>query len=132
MPCGYHINLEDGLVTISAEAELDITQLHTLGQQVLADPEFDPYLPQLIDLRGLSVLHKQDILHEQDTAEASRNFALSSYRPRVQSSVAVIIDDSLDADSVAGLFHLSCSMDNTELFDHYDQAIKWLMRREFA
>jgi hypothetical protein len=132
MPCGYHINLEDGLVTISAEAELDLAQLHTLGQQVLADPAFDPYLPQLVDLRGLNILHEQDSLHGQQTAEASRNFALSSYRPRVQSSVAVIIDESLDADSIASLFHLSCSMDKTELFDHYDQAIKWLMRREFA
>lgn len=126
MPCGYHINMEDGLTTISAEAELAVAQLHTLGQQVLADPEFDPYLPQLIDLRGLSVQH------EPETTEALRKFALSSYRPRVQSSIAVIIDGSLDADAVAGLFHLSCAMDNTELFDHYDQAIKWLMRREFA
>jgi hypothetical protein len=50
----------------------------------------------------------------------------------VQASIAVIIDDSLDADTLAGLYHLSCATSITELFDHYDQAIKWLMRREFA
>ena len=126
MPCGYHINKEDGLTTISAEAEIAITQLHTLGQQLLSDPEFDPYLPQLIDLRGLSVQYASDILDDL------RHFVLSIYRPRVQSSIAVTIDESLDAESVAGLFHLSCAMDDTELFDHYGQAIKWLMRREFA
>lgn len=126
MPCGYHINMEDGLTTISAEAEIAIAQLHALGQKLLADPEFDPYLPQLIDLRGLNVEY------QADAADDLRHFALSTYRPRVQSSIAVIIDESLDAESVAGLFHLSCAMDNTELFDYYDQAIKWLMRREFA
>ena len=113
-------------MTMSAEADIAITELITLGQQLLADPEFDPYLPQLIDLRGLSVQH------ESGTADDLRQFVLSVYRPRVQSSIAVTIDESLDTESVAGLFHLSCAMDNTELFDHYDQAIKWLMRREFA
>ena len=126
MPCGYHINLEDSLVTITADAELDVAHLQTLGEQVLADPVFDPYLPQLVDLRGLSVQG------ERSASEALRNFILAKYCPRVQASIAVIIDDSLDADTLAGLYHLSCATSITELFDHYDQALKWLMRREFA
>ena len=126
MPCGYHINLEDSLVTITAEAELNVTQLQALGEQVLADPSFDPYLPQLVDLRGLSVQR------ERDTSEALRNFILAKYCPSVQASIAVIVDESLDASTLAGLYHLSCAAHITELFDHYDQAIKWLMRREFA
>ena len=53
MPCGYHMNLEDGLVTITSAQAVEASQLHALGEQILADPGFDPYLPQLVDLRDI-------------------------------------------------------------------------------
>lgn len=126
MPCGYHMNLEDGLVTIRGEEAISLPSLVDLGEKVLSDPGFDPYLPQLVDLRGAQV--KRDKAAE----EALRHFTLSTYRPRVHSSIAIVVDGSLNEAELAGLFHLSCAMDKTELFDHYDQALKWLMRREFA
>lgn len=126
MPCGYHMNLEDGLVTIKGEAQLSLASLVDLGEQVLADPGFDPYLPQLVDLRGM------EVARDKAAAEALRHFTLSIYRPRVHSSIAIVVDGSLNEAELAGLYHLSCAMDKTELFDHYDQALKWLMRREFA
>ena len=42
------------------------------------------------------------------------------------------VDGSLDQRSLASLYHLSCSRDKTEVFDHYEQALKWLMRAEFV
>lgn len=126
MPCGYHMNLEDGLVTISGADELTMAAFVDLGEQVLSDPSFDPYVPQLVDLRGLQVAS------DQVGGKQLRDFVLAVYRPRVQSSIAVVIDGSLHERAVAGLYHLCCAMDATELFDQYDQALKWLMRREFV
>ena len=126
MSCGYHINLEDGLTTISANAADAEDKLLALGQQIIADPEFDPKLPQLVDLRGLQMSA------ERTSTNALRDFTLTTYRPSVQASIAIVVNESLDEKSLAGLYHLSCAMDKTELFDHYDQALKWLMRREFA
>ena len=126
MPCGYHMNLEDGLVTINGAEELDMGAFVDLGEQVLSDPTFDPYLPQLVDLRGLQVGP------DHVGATHLRDFIVTIYRPRVQSSIAVVIDGSLHERAVAGLYHLCCAMDATELFDQYDQALKWLMRREFV
>ena len=126
MPCGYHMNLEDGLVTITGAEDLSITAFVDLGERLLADPSFDPHLPQLVDLRGL------EVVEDQEGARALREFTLATYRPRVQSSIAIVIDGSLHEQAVASLYHLCCAMDATELFDQYDQALKWLMRREFV
>ncbi len=126
MPCGYHINHEEGLVTITGSTDVEISEACKLGSQLLDDPSFDADLPQLVDLRGLT------LSRNQQTSARFRKFVLETYRPRVSSSIAIVIDDSLDQLSLAGLYHMSCSMDKTELFDQYDQALKWLMRREFA
>ncbi len=126
MPCGYHLNEEDGLVTITGSGEVSLKEAISVGHELLADPLFDPGLPQLIDLRGLEVEQSRN-----DSMEL-REFVLQSYRPRVDASIAVVIDHSLEQAAVASLFHLSCAMEQTELFDRYDQALKWLMRREFV
>lgn len=126
MPSGYHINQEEGLVTLTGSTEMKILEACEIGRALLQDPEFDSQLPHLVDLRGL---------HLQRDARSSaqfRRFVLDTYVPRVHASIAVVVDDSLDQLSLAGLYHICCSMDRTELFDQYDQALKWLMRREFA
>ena len=126
MPCGYHMNPEDGLVTVSGTDARTFKELLTVGKKLLADPHFDPRLPHLIDLRGMQV-------QRQDQSSASlRHFAVKFYRPRVRSSVAVVVDDSLTNELIAAIYHLVCTLEKTELFDRYDHAIKWLMRREFA
>ena len=126
MPFGYHLNQDDGLVTITGNDKASLAEAIALGRKLLLDPVFDPELPHLVDLRGLEVAASTQETHEL------RDFVLQDYRPSVQASVAVVIDHTLDQHSVAGLYHLSCAMDQTELFDHYDHALRWLMRREFA
>ena len=126
MPCGYHLNQDDGLVTITGSGEVSLSEAIGVGRELLADPVFDPDLPHLIDLRGMEVEQTRDDPND------FREFVLQSYRPMVDASIAIVIDHSLDQASVASLFHLSCAMEQTELFDHYDQALKWLMRREFV
>ena len=126
MPCGYHMNPDDGLITVSGNDARTFKELLAVGEALLADPNFDPRLPHLVDLRGMQVKR-----HHQSSASL-RHFAVTSYRPQVRSSVAVVVDDSLASDLIAAIYHLVCTLEQTELFDRYDHAIKWLMRREFA
>jgi hypothetical protein len=126
MTVAYDINREDGLVTITGTEAVEIEQACELGRRMLRDAHFDPKLPHLVDLRGLVV--------DRDASQsrAFKAFVLDEYAPKINASVAVVISETLDDQSCAALYHLTCSMDRTELFDHYDQALKWLMRREFV
>ena len=126
MPCAYHLNLEEGLVTITGSEQVALSDAISLGRRLLADPEFDPCLPHLIDLRGLQVEHAAG------EGRAFREFVLEDYRPRIEASIAVVIDHTLEQAAVAGLYHISCAMERTEMFDQYDHALRWLMRREFV
>lgn len=126
MSSGYHINADDGLISIHGTADATITEAMDVGRQLLTDPEFDPRLPHLIDFRGL---HLE--VAGKEAAEFA-TFALNHYRPAVSASVAIVVDDSLDRHALAALYHLICRMSPAELFDNYEQALKWLMRLEFA
>lgn len=122
----YHISADDGLVTIKSAQQVSLIQSCHVARQVLADPAYDPELPQLIDLRGS---HSGMTFSEE---LEFRDFVLSEYLPRVRSSIAVVIDDRMDEQVLARLYHLSSRTEKTELFDQYNQALKWLMRKEFA
>ena len=41
------------------------------------------------------------------------------------------IDDDLDAHLCADVYRLTSSVARAELFEDYEQALKWIMRREF-
>ena len=126
MPCGYHMNLDDGLITVDGSDATNFNDLLSVGQDLLADPQFDPNLPQLVDLRGMQVAR------DSQSSASLRHFAVKAYRPRIHSSVAVVVDDSIASEMLASIYHLICTLEQTELFDHYEQALKWLMWREFA
>ena len=126
MTWGYHINQEAGLVTITGSEKSGFEDAKYIGEQLLKDPGFDSSLPHLVDLRGLTY-EPEDL-----NSDHYRQFAMDTYRQQVSSSIAIVVDESLDNLALAGLYHLSCGMTKTELFDQYDQALKWLMREEFA
>ena len=126
MPSNYFINHEEGLVTITSNEAMKLFEAEDVGRTLLKDPSFDPYLPHLVDLRGLT------LNRSKKESQSFREFVLNAYRPRVESSIAIVVDGSLDQHSLAGLYHISCSMEQTEVFDDYENALKWLMRREFA
>jgi hypothetical protein len=126
MPCGYHINHDEGLLTITGTTQVAIEEASQLAEEILIDPEFDPSLPQLVDLRGIK------LSRSAASSIDFRDFMLHTYRPNIHASMAIVVDDSLDRHTLANLYHLACNMSQTELFDQYEQALKWLMRREFA
>ena len=46
--------------------------------------------------------------------------------------MAVVIDSEMSRELVANIYWLACAVGGTEVFDDYDHALKWLIRREFA
>lgn len=130
MPLGYHINTDDGLITVQGEGPVEITELAELGHSLLGDGRYDPALPQLLDFRGLRP--NLDGVDEEAELARLRSFVQDRYRDRVAANVAVVIDDHLESRHCADIYLITCAIDEAELFADYDQALKWLMRQAFA
>lgn len=127
MPLGFHISTDEGLVTITASQVVDPIEACGVLTEVLEHPHFTPDLAQLIDLRELDIAQ-----HDPLQLERLEQFLISRYRPRVDATVAVLVDGALDRISLAAIFHLVCRLPQTELFDYFEHAIRWLIRHEFA
>jgi len=128
MPLGYHINPDEGLITVQGAGDVSIPEITRLGESLLEDAGFDPGLPQLLDFRGLRPASDADgiaVTHLQA-------FIQDRYRGRVAADVAVVIDEHLESRHCADIFLLTCAIQDAELFADYDQALRWLMRRAFA
>ena len=125
MPVGYHINPDEGLITVRADGQVAIDELAVLGHSLLDDTGYDRALPQLLDFRGMRPRPRGDL-------EALREFVHGEYRSRIGSDIAVVIDDHLESQHCADIFLLTCAIHEAELFADYDQALKWLMRRSFV
>ncbi len=121
----YHINSDEGLITLRLAGDLDLVEIRERVESLLDDPQYSPHLPQLVDCRG--------IRPKVDKAELRTftEFLTARYQTTVSASVAVVVDESLSADQTAGIYWLSCGHACAELFDNYDQALRWLMKREF-
>lgn len=122
MSATYHINAEDEFIAFSFADEVNLVDLYELLQALLKDPEFEPSWPQLIDLREVSF----DLKSEAVTPFA--RFVATMYRPQVDGVIAIVLDDAMSAEVYAGIFRMTCSLTDTEVFDDYALAIKWLLR----
>lgn len=127
MPFGYHINAEEGLITVIGEGLITPEEAREVLTELQSQPEYDAALPHLIDLRDLAVGQ-----HDPVELKKLERYLLTVYRPHVAASVAVVVDGALDRFSLAAIFHLVCRASQTELFDHFEHAIRWLIRHEFA
>ena len=126
VPAQYHINHEDEFVAIQFTGEIDLVDAYELCQALLADPKFDPNLPQLADVREV---------HLKLTAGAIKPFlryVTTRYRPRVHGPIAIVLDGTMDDAFCAGVFRFACNMHDTEVFDDYGLAIKWLLGNGWA
>lgn len=134
MPLGYHINQDDGLITVQGDGAVPLGDLTRLGEALLGDGRYDPALPQLLDFRGLRPHGQPSDGVPQDIGvlDELRAFIRERYRARVAANVAVVIDEHLESRHCADIFLLTCAIERAELFADYDQALKWLMRRAFA
>ncbi len=125
MAAAYHIDDDEGLITIRAEGDVDPGTLQAVGRALLKDASFDPAMPQLVDFRGLRVASGRS------TLDNLRPFIEEEFRGKVQGTIAVVIDDNLDTLMCADIYRLTCALPCAELFEDYEQALRWLIRREF-
>ena len=49
----YHIATDDGLITVQVRSTITVAELHELTEAILTEPDYDPCLPLLADLRGM-------------------------------------------------------------------------------
>ena len=118
----YHINHEDEFVSVHIDGAVDLVEVFELCQTILADEHLDPTWPHLIDLRGMTPDVKAKAL------KPFIDFLIGSYRPGIKAPMAVVCDDRGDGELTAAVFRLTCAMGDTELFDDYRLALKWLLR----
>ncbi len=121
----YHIASDDGLISIQVSNEIDLAELYELGKAVLSSADYDPELPLITDLRGMRLDWRQA------ATKPFVRFVIDNFKDR-PGSIAVVIDNEMSSDLVAGIYWLACAVGDAEVFDDYDHALKWLIRREFV
>ena len=126
MPAAYHINRNDGLITIEVAGNVSLDDVYAHAKDILADPQYDASLPQIMDLRGM------ELELQSESIVPFTRFMVARYAPQTQACVAVVIDPELEADICARVYWTSCALGNSEVFDDYELALKWLMKQEFA
>jgi hypothetical protein len=126
VPAEYHVNPEDELLSVKIAGPTDLVDVYELGQTILADPAFDHAWPQLVDVRGIE-------LHMREGAmKPFADYIVGQYRSATDGAIAVVISGDLEQQQVAGIFKLVCAMSNTEMFDDYGLAIKWLLSKSWS
>jgi hypothetical protein len=127
MPAAYFINPDEGLVTVRVEGEVDARTLLDTARGLHDDPTYDPSLPLLADLRGMR------LALDPSSLEPLNEFIIDRFRaPPRDASMAVVVDGDMDHKLCAAVYWLSCAVGGNEMFEDYELALKWLMRREFA
>jgi hypothetical protein len=72
-------------------------------------------------------------LRPQPTGDFSEffTFVQQEYARGVRGTVAVVVDPELGADFHANAYLVTCALANAEMFENYQQALNWLVQREF-
>ncbi len=126
MTLRFHCNIEEGLNTIVGDGPADWAALQGVLTDLVQDAEYDASLPHLIDLRQVQ------LNFETQRVEQFSNFFGQTFGPGVNSSVALVVRDNLQAQECAQFYQITCTLARSELFDDYKQALRWLIRREFV
>ena len=126
MPLEFHSNQEEGLTTISGQGLVTWDCLHQVLQDLLDSDEDHTNLPHVIDLR------EANVDFSTTTMDIFGEFFAARFGAEVIGSIAIVIKDGMDAEDCAKFYKVASSVDHTELFDDYNHAMRWLMRREFA
>ena len=126
MPLKFHSNHEQGLTTVNGDGRVTWDCLLQVLQDLLDSEEAADTLPHIIDLRAA------DIDLSDTTMDPFGEFFAVRFGAEVSGSIAIVIKDDLQPDDCAKFYKVASSVDHTELFDDYNHAMRWLMRREFA
>jgi len=126
MSLQFHSNHDEGLTTINGDGVANWDSLLSVLQALLASSSNQVDLPHVIDLRNV----------ELDLASGTMvpfgEFFALRFASDVKGSIAIVVSDSLNPEDCAKLYRVASSAANAELFDDYNHAMRWLMKREFA
>ena len=126
MTIDYHINHRDELITFTVKGNVSTSEACVRIDELLNDADFSADLPQLVDLR------EAFIEGSKTDRQRFEKFLLGDYRPRLKASVAIVVNPEWDEETCAQAFWLSCALQRAELFDGWNQACKWLIKKEFS
>lgn len=123
MGLAYHIDLDEYLVTVSAHESLQPGDMESLADSLIADPLFAADMAQLLDLRQAAIN-----IHDEHARLLAR-YLLKNYNPAIRGNIAVVIDPNLTPADTARMFRVTCALERAELFEDFDMAVKWLVRK---
>ena len=119
MPVQHHTNEDEQFTSLHVAGLVTLNEVEEHLNRVLEDDNFMRSWPQLVDLRAAELSGEVNI-------EPFIHNIRKVYRPQINASMAVVMDGSAPSDICAEAYRISCNMPDTELFDDYGQAIKWL------
>lgn len=127
VPAAYFIEPDEGLITVRVEGDVDIEEVFAAARGLHEDPAYDPSLPLLADLRGMRMAL------DPVAVEPLNEFIITRFgAPPRNASMAIVVDGDMGGKLCAAIYWLSCAIGGNEMFEDYELALKWLMRREFA
>ena len=126
MPSVFHIDADEGLITVQIQGEVDLVEVFETARDLHDHTDYNPALPLLVDLRGMRVALEKAAL------KPFNRFIIGHFGKTRSASIAVVVDHEMDRDLCAAVFWLNCAVSGSEMFEDYDLALKWLIRREFA
>ena len=127
MPLSYHIDSDAGLITLTGADLLSPDDMLASIERLLEEETFDPGLPQLLDLR--------EVVFSGGGARADDPRVLTllqRFNDLVTANIAVIIAGDLPKHELAAIYRATCQFSRAELFEDFDQAMRWLIRTEFV
>ncbi len=126
MPLQFHCNLDEGLTTLNGDGPATWDCLLQGLQALLNDDQHNGEHPHLIDWRQLEL--------ELETTEMDPfgEFFALRFASEVTGSIALVVADTLDTQDCAKFYRIASSVGHCELFDDFNHAMRWLMKREFA
>jgi hypothetical protein len=126
MPAAYHISEDEELITVRAEGEVDLIDLFETAKNLYADPAYCASTPLLVDLRNMRVKL------EAAAVKPFNRFILAQFGRNRDASTAVVVDSEMSRELCAAIYWLNCAIGGSEMFEDYELALKWLIKREFA
>lgn len=126
MPAAYHISEDEALITVKVDGDVDLVELFEVAKSLEADPAYSPSIPLLVDLREMRVAL------QAAAVKPFNRFILAHFGPSREASIAVVVDSEMNRELCAAIYWLNCAIGSSEMFEDYDHALKWLIKREFA
>ena len=126
MASEFHIKPDEGLITVQIQGAVDLVEIFETARDLHDHAEYDPALPLLVDLRGMR------LALEQAALKPFNRYIIGHFGKSRSASIAVVVDHEMDNDLCAAVYWLNCAVSGSEMFEDYDLALKWLIRREFA